>query len=72
MLPTQLGNLTALQVLNLNSNSFGGTIPSEIGRLKNLSAISLSCNDLTVPPPPTPHPHPLCVLSRLARSVGCS
>uniref|UniRef100_A0A7N0TBA1 Leucine-rich repeat-containing N-terminal plant-type domain-containing protein n=1 Tax=Kalanchoe fedtschenkoi TaxID=63787 RepID=A0A7N0TBA1_KALFE len=47
----QLGNLTALQYLDLYSNSIRGGFPPELGRLSNLIAMDLSNNNLSGPIP---------------------
>eukprot|EP00249_Psilotum_nudum_P001357 c13803_g1_i1 orf=3-674(-) len=44
-----LGNLTALQVLNLSDNKFYGFIPGEISKLMNLEVVDLSMNNLSGP-----------------------
>ncbi|XP_022894389.1 LRR receptor-like serine/threonine-protein kinase RPK2 [Olea europaea var. sylvestris] len=44
LLPS-IGNLTNLQVLSLNRNSFSGHIPPELGKLKSLQTLKLQgCN----------------------------
>eukprot|EP01046_Picozoa_sp_COSAG06_P022713 COSAG06_NODE_1773_length_8428_cov_7.738384_1_plen_535_part_00 len=44
-IPSELGDLTNLQVLSLNSNpSLSGTIPSELGDLTNLQQLGLYSN----------------------------
>jgi len=45
-LPSQLGGLTALQVLDVGSNSIAGSIPSQLGSLTNLNTLDLSSNDI--------------------------
>jgi Leucine-rich repeat (LRR) protein len=51
-LPTQLGNLTNLEMLWLYSNQLSGSIPSQIGNLTNLRDLRLGSNQLngTLPP----------------------
>ena len=46
-LPTELENLSSLQILNLNFNSIGGTIPASLGNLTNLINLQLANNSLT-------------------------
>ena len=46
-IPTEIGNLQALEGLDLASNDLTGTIPTEIGNLQALEALWLSENDLT-------------------------
>jgi len=46
-LPSELGQLTNLQVLDFYNNQLTGTIPSELGQLVNLQALDLSFNQLT-------------------------
>ncbi|MFA6094409.1 MAG: leucine-rich repeat domain-containing protein [Candidatus Paceibacterota bacterium] len=45
-LPSQIGNLKKLKVLNLSNNKFIG-VPAEVGQLKNLEVLNLSNNQLT-------------------------
>ena len=44
-IPSELGNLTNLIWLNLNSNELTGQIPSELGNLSNLESLNLGSND---------------------------
>ena len=46
-IPTQLGQLTKLQYLNLNNNELSGTIPTELRRLTKLTGLDLGNNRLT-------------------------
>ena len=46
-LPPELGNLSALTQLWIDSNSFTGSIPKELGNLSNLRALYLRGNNLT-------------------------
>ena len=46
-IPSTIGNLTNLEVLNLRSNQLTGEIPSEIGQLTNLTQLVLIENQLT-------------------------
>lgn len=43
-IPSTIGNLTSLEILNLSSNYLNGTIPSELLALKNLQTIILDHN----------------------------
>ncbi len=45
-IPPELGNLTRLEVLNLERSSLKGSIPAELGKLRNLRALILGVNDL--------------------------
>ena len=45
-IPTGLGNLEALEVLDLKFNHLSGNIPTEIGRLEKLRRLSLGHNSL--------------------------
>ena len=52
LIPTELGNLVSLKVLELRKNRFVGTIPSELGRLRNLTSLTIIEDadfDLTCP-----------------------
>jgi Leucine-rich repeat (LRR) protein len=51
-LPTQLGNLTNLQRLDLELNQLTGGIPAELGILVNLTTLNLWSNQLTSGIPP--------------------
>ena len=46
-LPSTIGNLVALQYLDLSGNAFSGTIPVSFGQLTNAWKLSLSSNMLT-------------------------
>ena len=46
-IPAELGNLTALSVLNLDNNKLTGSIPAELGNLTALSVLNLDNNKLT-------------------------
>ena len=47
-IPTEIGNLQALEKLSLAFNDLTGTIPTEIGNLQSLTGgLSLAFNDLT-------------------------
>ena len=46
-IPSEIGNLTALDTLNLSSNRFIGSIPSEIGNLTSLRFLWLHNNRLS-------------------------
>ena len=46
-IPSEIGNLTNLEVLWLYSNQLTGSIPSEIGNLANLERLWLNNNQLT-------------------------
>ena len=40
-IPTELGNLTSLAILNLSANQLTGEIPAELGRLDKLEELHL-------------------------------
>ena len=61
-LPPDLGELTQLQVLQLNHNQFAGPIPIELSRLPELRSLNLAGNALTGNIPPE-----LGQLTRLTR-----
>ncbi len=46
-LPFALGDLDALEILNLSSNALSGTIPPSLGRLSKLKHLNLTANQLT-------------------------
>jgi len=46
-IPSEIGNLTNLEILQLQYNQLTGEIPSEIGNLTNLILLSLYTNQLT-------------------------
>ena len=52
LIPAEIGNLTELRKLSLESNQHIGVIPQEIGALKNLTNLTLSSNQLggSIPP----------------------
>jgi Leucine-rich repeat (LRR) protein/PKD repeat protein len=51
-IPAELGNLTALQFLNLPISQLTGSIPTELGNLTALQGLNLSHNQLTGSIPP--------------------
>ena len=51
-IPPELGNLTALEILNLTENQLSGSIPSALGNLTQLIMLSLSQNQLSGSIPP--------------------
>jgi hypothetical protein len=51
-IPTEIGNLTKLNYLYINSNQLSGPIPTEIGNLTNLTELYLFDNQLSGPIPP--------------------
>ncbi len=46
-IPTELSNLTTIEVLMLNNNQLSGNIPAELGYLSNLQYLYLSSNQLS-------------------------
>lgn len=46
-LPTELGSLLSVAVLELHDNNLSGSIPSEVGSLRNATNIMLQSNLLT-------------------------
>ncbi|PIA24682.1 hypothetical protein AQUCO_118300001v1 [Aquilegia coerulea] len=46
-IPTELGNLTSLRVLDLHKNKLNGSIPASFRRLTHLRSMDLSVNRLT-------------------------
>ncbi|MCB0061756.1 MAG: leucine-rich repeat domain-containing protein, partial [Caldilineaceae bacterium] len=50
-LPTSMGNLSNLEILELYQNQLSGPIPAEIGNLLNLRELALSGNQLNGPIP---------------------
>lgn len=51
IIPTQIGDLTALEVLDLSGNQLTGSIPTQIGKLTALTELKLSGNQLGSGPP---------------------
>jgi hypothetical protein len=47
VLPYTIGNLTALQTLEISKNQLSGSVPSSLGNLSVLSTLDLSQNDLS-------------------------
>jgi hypothetical protein len=45
-IPTELGSMTSLELLNLSSNQIGGTVPTELGNISTLQEVLLGTNDL--------------------------
>ena len=50
-LPSELGQLSALQVLDLSNSTLTGAIPAELGQLEALTRLDLSANQLSGPIP---------------------
>ena len=50
-IPSQLGEATGLQELNVNDNKLNGTIPAQIGSITTLQELDIGGNDLngTIP-----------------------
>ena len=46
-IPTELGNLSSLEILWLGDNDLSGSIPSELGSLSSLQDLSLGLNELS-------------------------
>lgn len=46
-IPSELGNLTRLKVLDLHKNNLNGSIPVSLGRINGLRSLDLSGNKLT-------------------------
>ena len=47
VIPTQLGNLTALETLDLGGSELTGSVPTQLGKLARLRTLDLSNNRLT-------------------------
>ncbi|KAK4260982.1 hypothetical protein QN277_004038 [Acacia crassicarpa] len=46
-IPVNIGDCSALTLIDLNSNNLVGSIPSSIGKLQNLESLSLNTNQFT-------------------------
>jgi Leucine-rich repeat (LRR) protein len=60
-IPPSLGNLTSLQVLDLQSNALSGSVPAVLGNLESLVSLTLHANQLSGTIPIV-----LCQISTLA------
>ena len=52
-IPTSLGILKALKILNISCNKFSGMIPTSLGYLENIETLGLSHNNIFGSIPPT-------------------
>ncbi|KAI9221264.1 hypothetical protein BC828DRAFT_381436 [Blastocladiella britannica] len=67
-LPTELGQLTRLQLLSLPDQAFKGSIPTDLGNLASLSILNLAGSKLTGPVPDAVWHLPLLVHLDLSRN----
>ena len=51
-IPSELGELTELEILNLSDNGLSGPVPPELGKLTKLGALNLRSNQLSGEIPP--------------------
>jgi len=65
-IPTEIGDLSNLQIINLKGNNLSGNIPTEIGRLSSLQELYLEYNFLS-----GEMPEVVCNIGMLYLQVDC-